>query len=217
MGASKQRTMNYVNLQGGTGKFFTTSKEAKEGYEPHIKKDGNTVFRKYLDEVMGILQSVTLRDGEYGKQICIHLKGLQEYSLQIQFTGAYGVDKFAEDLITQLGSLEKGKEYRFKGYVIEKSDDNPYERRGISIRKVDNGDFVKIERTLSYNKRGESDPAKIPGMEKTVKLGKDVWNTDKKDEFLYAHLVKEVSRLSDSGSPVQNAEPVGNFEDGLPF
>ena len=64
----------YLQLEFSTGKIFEYSKEAKEGYEEYTSTKGKVSYRKYHRGVTGELDSVSIRDTQFGQEISVSLK-----------------------------------------------------------------------------------------------------------------------------------------------
>lgn len=189
---------NYLNLEFGTGKFFIYSKEEKEGYEKHVSSKGNTSYRKYFDEVVGELGSVSVYDGKFGQQISMNIKnGDEVYYAPIDlYDQRSNVSTYGESLIKLLPKLKKGDQVAVRGYNFTPEGEK-YAKIGISI-KVD-GDKVKSNMTNAYYKDGKLVEGDIPAIKwKQDALGKNkpsAASLEAKDEFLIEALKKETDRL----------------------
>ena len=234
---------NYLNLEFGSGKFFDYSKEKKEDYVEHTSSKGNTSYRKYYEEVEGILESVSVYDGSFGQQISMNIKNGEEvYYVPVDLYDQRGnVATYAESLIKILPHLEKGKLTTVRGYNFT-PDGEKYAKIGISI-KVD-GVKIKPEMTNAYYKNGKLVEGDIPAIEWVEKLGKNkpsASSLEKKDDYLLGVLEQQTERLKWEGSqeqsqtnttskpstsvpkasPKEAFEPAGNYDDDdmsdLPF
>lgn len=214
---------NYLQLEFSTGLFFIYSGEEKQGYDKHTSTKGNVSYRKYFkDGVTGVLESVSIFDGKFGKQISMTLKnGNDIYYLPVDISDQKGnVDTYAESLIKLLPKLEKGENLTVRGYNFTPEGDK-YSKIGISISK--DGEKIKTALTNSYYKDGELVKGDIPALVwKENALGKkrpSATSQEAKDDYLLEVLKKETERLKWGGeSTTPKKETVKEEEnDDLPF
>lgn len=218
---------NYLQLEFSTGLFFIYSGEEKQGYEKHTSSKGNISYRKYFkDGVSGVLESVSIYDGKFGKQISMNIKnGDDVYYTPVDITDQKGnVDTYAESLIKLLPKLEKGMSLVVKGYNFIPEGDK-YAKIGISISV--NGEKLKSNITNAYyNKEGVLVNGDIPALVwKENALGKkkpSASSQEAKDDYLLEVLKRETERLKwDGGNTTQEPSPeketVKEEHDDLPF
>jgi hypothetical protein len=214
---------NYLQLEFSTGLFFIYSGEEKQGYDKHTSTKGNVSYRKYFkDGVTGVLESVSIFDGKFGKQISMTLKnGNDIYYLPVDISDQKGsVDTYAESLIKLLPKLEKGENLTVRGYNFTPEGDK-YSKIGISISK--DGEKIKTALTNSYYKDGELVKGDIPALVwKENALGKkrpSAASQEAKDDYLLEVLKRETERLKWGGeSSTPKKETVKEEEhDQLPF
>ena len=158
-------TKNYLQLEFGTGLFFIYSKDEAQGFEKHTSTKGNVSYRKYFkDGVTGVLESVSIYDGKFGKQISMNIKNGEDiYYVPVDIADQKGnVDTYAESLIKFLPQLQKGMNITVRGYNFIPEGDQ-YSKIGISIA-VD-GVKLKSEMTNAYvNKEGTLVEGDIPAL-----------------------------------------------------
>ena len=112
-------TKNYLQLEYTSGSLFEYSKEVKDGYVKHTSSKGNDSYRKYhKDGVTGELESVSIFDGKFGKQISMTIKNGEDiYYVPVDIADQKGnVDTYAESLIKFLPQLNKGDKITVRGY-----------------------------------------------------------------------------------------------------
>lgn len=219
---------NYLQLEFSTGLFFIYSGEEKQGYDKHTSTKGNVSYRKYFkDGVTGVLESVSIFDGRFGKQISMTLKnGNDIYYLPVDISDQKGsVDTYAESLIKLLPNLEKGENLTVRGYNFTPEGEQ-YAKIGISISK--DGEKIKTALTNSYYKGGELVEGDIPALVwKENALGKkkpSASSQEAKDDYLLEVLKRETERLKwESGSSNQQQPKTAKGDkkeeeyDELPF
>ena len=193
-------TKNYLQLEFGSGLFFEYSKEEKQGYDKHVSTAGNVSYRKYYkDGVSGILESVSIYDGKFGKSISMNIKnGDDVYYVPVDIADQKGnVDTYAESLIKFLPQLEKGMNVSVRGYNFTPEGDK-YAKIGISVSV--NGEKLKATMTNAYyNKEGELVSGDIPALVwKKDALGKNkpsAVSQEAKNDYLLTILKEQTDRL----------------------
>ena len=113
------KKMKYLQLDQGKGSFFEYSGSEKEGFEEFKSTKGNISYRKYYHRgVNGVLDSVNLFDGKFGKQIQVAIKAEDDtHMLQIDlYDQKDNVSNFAEELIKFVPLLNKGDSIEFNAY-----------------------------------------------------------------------------------------------------
>ena len=192
--------MKYLQLDQGKGSFFEYSGSEKEGFEKFESNSGNISYRKYYPKgVDGVLESVSLADGKFGKQIQVGVRATDDVHLfQLDvYDQKDNVSTFAEELIKFLPNMNKGAEISFNSYNFIPEGEQ-YSRRGFSI-KVDG---EKLNRALSnsyYKKEdGSLVEGDIPAIKWVKKLDKNkpsLASLEAKNDYLLDVLAKETDRL----------------------
>ncbi len=190
---------NYLQLEFSTGLFFIYSGEEKQGYDKHTSTKGNVSYRKYFKNgVSGVLESASIFDGKFGRQISLTLKdGNEIYYVPVDIADQKGnVDTYAESLIKLLPQLEKGEEITIKGYNFIPENEK-YSKIGISITK--GGEKVKTAMTNAYYKDGKLVEGDIPAIVwKQDALGKNkpsAVSLEAKNDYLLEVLKQQTERL----------------------
>lgn len=189
----------YLNVEFSSGRAFEYSKEEKEGYEKHTSSKGNVSFRKYYKGVTGVLESVSIRDTNFGQQVSLTLNDgdtVQYLPFSIYSPSGNVDNSFMESLITLLPNMNKGTRYTITPYNFTPENEQ-YAKTGVSVKDEVGG---KVEKALSfsYYKDGKLVPGDIPAIEWVKKLGKNrpsAVSLEKKDSFLLEILEREVARL----------------------
>lgn len=155
----------YLQLEFMSGKVFEYSKEPQEGYVEFTSSKGNKSYRKYHQGITGELDSVSIRDTNFGQELSISLKS-EDSQMYLNFALKDQKDfvdsNYAEDLISKLPNLEKGRTYTVNPFRFTPEGEK-YDRTGVSIKQGD----LKIERafTNSYiNKEGVKVEGDIPAV-----------------------------------------------------
>ena len=221
--------MKYLQLDQGKGSFFEYSGSEKEGFEKFESNSGNISYRKYYPKgADGVLESVSLADGKFGKQIQVGVRATDDVHLfQLDvYDQKDNVSNFAEELIKFIPSLEKGDNIDFNAYNFIPEGEQ-FSRRGFSIKK----DGDKVKRALSnafYKKEdGTLVEGDIPAIKWVKKLDKNkpsLASLEEKNDYLLDVIVKETDRLKfvkDSAyvsSPNKAVDVTSQKEeDALPF
>lgn len=194
---------NYLQLEFGTGLFFEYSKEEKQGYDKHVSTKGNTSYRKYYKEgISGILESVSIYDGSFGKQISMNIKnGDDVYYVPVDIADQRGnVDTYAESLIKVLPKINKGDNITVRAYNFI-PEGGKYSQIGVSVSV--NGEKLK-GLTNAYYKDGVLVDGDIPAITwKEDALGKkkpSAASMEAKDDYLLNVLKEQTERLKWEGS-----------------
>jgi hypothetical protein len=155
----------YLQLEFMTGKVFEYSKEPQEGYVAFTSKTGKVSYRKYHQGITGELDSVSIRDTNFGQELSVTLK-TEDAAMYLNFALKDQKDfvdsSYAEDLISKLPNMEKGRTYTINPYRFTPEGDK-YDKTGVSIKQGD----LKIEKafTNSYiNKEGVKVEGDIPAV-----------------------------------------------------
>lgn len=155
----------YLQLEFMSGKVFEYSKEPQEGYVEFTSTKGNKSYRKYHQGITGELDSVSIRDTNFGQELSISLKSAdsQMYlNFALKDQKDFVDSNYAEDLISKLPNLEKGRTYTVNPFRFTPEGEK-YDRTGVSVKQGD----LKIERafTNSYiNKEGVKVDGDIPAV-----------------------------------------------------
>lgn len=193
-------TKNFLQLEFGSGLLFDYSKDEKEGYDKHVSTKGNTSYRKYYkDGVTGVLESVSIYESKFGKDISMNIKNGEDiYYVPVSIADQKGnVDTYAESLTKFLPQLEKGMNITFKAYNFIPEGDK-YSKIGVSL-SVD-GEKLKSTMTNSYiNKEGVKVDGDIPALVwKKDALGKNkptAVSQEAKNDYLLEVIKVQTDRL----------------------
>lgn len=192
----------YLQLEFGSGKFFTYSKQEKEGYVKHTSTNGKVSYRKYFDLVKGILEGVNIYKAKMGKQTVEMISFIFTYNgttiyapIQL-YAQNQSIGTYAEEAIKYLKNLRKGEFYEMRPYNFT-PEDRDRAIIGISF-KDESGQ--KIERALSnaYYKDGKLVKGDVPAVEVIEKRGKrmaDPTSLLEKTDYLFDHLTEQLERL----------------------
>jgi len=191
---------NYLQLDKTQGSFYVYSKEEKDGYKKHESTTGKVSYRKYFDKgVTGKLDSVTIYESDYGKQISMSIvNDNEQYYAPVEIFDQRGnVNLYAESLIKFLPLLEKQQSIVLYPYRFI-PEGSTYSKAGVSI--TINGEKQKSAVTNSYyTKEGELVAGDIPAVKWVEKLGKkspSAASLEAKDDYLLAMLETAVERLT---------------------
>jgi hypothetical protein len=155
----------YLQLEFMSGKVFEYSKEPQEGYVAFTSKTGKVSYRKYHQGFTGELDSVSIRDTNFGQEVSVTLKDESTafyFNIALKDQKDFVDSSYAEDLISKLPNLEKGRTYTINPYRFM-PEGNKYDKTGVSIKQGD----LKIEKafTNSYiDKEGVKVEGDIPAV-----------------------------------------------------
>ncbi len=190
----------YLQLEFTSGKIFEYSKEPKEGYVEFTSTKGNKSYRKYHQGITGELDSVSIRDTQFGQEISVSLKqeNAQVYlTFSLMDQKGFVDSNYCEDLINKLPKLEKGSTYTVNPYRFV-PEGKTYDQTGVSIKQGD----LKIEKafTNSYTtKEGEVVVGDIPAIVwKKDAMGKNKPSAASKEarsDFFLEKLAEQTERL----------------------
>lgn len=190
---------NYLQLEFGSGQFFDYSKDEKEGHEKHTSTNGNISYRKYYKEgVSGILESVSIYDGKFGKQISLNIKdGDNVYYAPVDILDQKSnVDTYAESLTKVLHKLSKGDNINLKAWNFVPEGDK-YSKIGITVTV--GGEKLKGLTNAYYDKEGNLVPGDIPAIVwKKDALGKNkptAVSLEAKNDYLLEVIKTQTDRL----------------------
>lgn len=209
----------YLQLDYKSGNLFEYSSTLKEEFEQHTSKTGKTSFRKYHKYgYEGVLNSVSVRDSDFGKQISIAFdEGVYiNFSLSDQ---KGNVDQFAEAVIKVLPSLSKGDLVKVAPYNFIPEGEK-YSKTGVSFTV--NGEKVKGLTNSYYNQTGDLIAGDVPAVIwKKNALGVNkpsAASLEEKNDFLSEVLVREAKRLAwKSGGSTAPKDPPPPPSDDIPF
>jgi len=229
----------YLQLEFTSGKIFEYSKEPKEGYVEFTSSKGNKSYRKYHQGITGELDSVSIRDTQFGQEISVSLK---QENAQVYLTFSLMDQKgfvdgnYCEDLISKLPKLERGATYTVNPFRFT-PEGSTYDKTGVSIKQGD----LKIEKvfTNSYTtKEGVVVVGDIPAIvwkkDATGKNKPSAGSKEVRSDFFLEKLAEQTERLKwvrseatsygsqPNTAAVQSARPaeitpVEVDQDSLPF
>lgn len=202
----------YLQLEFGSGKFYSYSKEEKNGYEKHTSSKGNVSYRKYYDRIEGRLDGVAVVKTKFGEVLdfrFVNNDALIHCPYQLYDQKGH-ISTFGEASIKYLPELKKGEKYTMTPYNFLPEGEK-YSKVGVSF-KDENG--VKITPSLrnSYYKNGELIDGDIPAVKWVEKRGKnmpDLVSLEEKTDYLYNVIQKNLEKLK-SGDVSRNVSIPGN-------
>jgi hypothetical protein len=203
----------YLQLEFGSGKFYSYSKEEMEGYSKHTSSKGNVSYRRYYDRVEGELDSVSVVKTKFGEVLdftFIYEDTIIHCPYQLYDQRGH-ISLFGEAAIKYLSNLEIGKYYVMTPYNFKPEDSN-YSKIGISFKL--HGERVEQALTNSYYKDGKLVKGDIPAIEWVEKRGKnmpDMASLEKKTDFLYDIIQKNIDRLKSTSTYESRISIPGKF------
>ncbi len=88
MGLEQRTGGNFITILGG--KFCQRVPEGTEGAITRVNKIGNTVNEKFYDSFTGKLESIQVKDGNYGKTWNFGFRDNEElYTLQLSYSNSF--------------------------------------------------------------------------------------------------------------------------------
>lgn len=130
----------FFNVLGSTGKFHQKVEEGTPGSQlrKYETSDGKTGEKWELiaSEISGIIDNVSIYDGDYGKNIIVALKleeGETETDQVLLSLGASSA--FGEQFLEKLPNLDLAKEVTFSPYSFEGDDGKA--KKGLTLKHAD--------------------------------------------------------------------------------
>lgn len=209
---------HYLDLDFSTATFYEYSKTEKEGFESHTDSNDRVSFRKFYNKgVYGLLQSISIRDTNYGKKLSVRLlDGDNLFLMTFPLYSANGQidNRFAEPLICTFPNMSLEQAYRLFPYRIEKTfegNTKPNTFYGVSVKLADLDKHEVSDAVLPKYKKAKKDEvvtdAHIPKVEFKEQLGS--WKPTPasigiKDEFLIKVLEGALEKLGYKDNNSQN-------------
>jgi len=206
----------YVQVDYSTGAVYQYSKDQQENYEKHTNSKGVDSWRKiYNKGLYGKLESVSLRDSNFGKEISVAVKDKNGDNVFLNmplFDAKKNLASYAESFITVLPNLKVGQEYRFYPYNI-KEEGQKYSKVGVSVvpanikeEAVDKDNAPK-KLTYTYTKDGVEVKGDIPATQwEEDYTGARTMNATAKNKYLYDVLLANVSESKQQEQPAPKVE-----------
>lgn len=213
----------YTQLDAMKGHLFEYSGTPKEGFEKHTSKTGKESYRKYYPYgVEGTLNSVSVRDSNFGKELSIAL----EEGVYINFglnDQKGNIDQYAEAMIKVLGQMKKGDKVQIAPYKFL-PEGQKYDKTGITVKVNDE----KVQGlTNAYYKDGKLVEGDVPAViwkDDKLTPGKkkpDLASVAAKNDYLIDVLMEQAERLKWVGSaptaPQQQSSQEDDHLSDLPF
>ena len=187
MGFHNREAGKFVTIFGG--KFSEKADANTPGAVARTNKLGKIVHEIYHDSFTGKLQSIKVKDGEYGKQWVFGFKDSKDtYLLQLPYSNSY-----AKNILKMLPNADISKEMRLTPQVKLVDGQN---RSSLFINQG--------EASLKHAYTREN-PNGMPPMEELTVKGSKVWDDTKQMEFLEKMVMEDiVPRLEWSDSILEN-------------
>jgi hypothetical protein len=202
----------YLQLEFGSGKFYSYSKEEKEGYAKHTSSKGNVSYRKYYDRVEGHLDGVAVVQTKFGEVLDFRFvyHDTQIHCPYQLYDQKGHISTFGEAAIKFLPELKKGEYYIMTPYNFT-PEDSKYAKVGVSF-KNESGTKIIPSLTNSYYKNGELVEGNIPAVKWVEKRGKnmpDIASLEEKTDYLYNVIQDNLEKLASSYTPTKVSIPGG--------
>lgn len=166
MGLEQRAEGNYITILGG--KFCQRVPEGTEGAVERTNKLGNVVHEKFYDSFTGKLESIKIKDGEYGKTWNFGFRdGGELYILQLSYSNS-----FSTAFLKILPNINLSKEMKVSPSVKEVDGKN---RSSLFVNQ--DGNVLKHAYTME-------NPNGMPDMEQITVKGELVWDDTKRMVFL---------------------------------
>ena len=158
---------NYITILGG--KFCQRVQEGTEGAITRVNKINNTVHEKFYDSFTGKLESIQVKDGNYGKTWNFGFRDQEElYILQLSYSNS-----FSTAFLKILPNIDLTQEMKVSPSMKEVDGKNKS-----SLFVNQNGVALKHAYT-------RDNPNGMPDMEQVTVKGELVWDDTKRMEFLH--------------------------------
>lgn len=166
MGLEQRAEGRYITILGG--KLCQRVPEGTEGAITRVNKIGNTVHEKFYDRFTGKLESIKIKDGEYGKTWNFGFRDKEDlYILQLSYSNS-----FATALLKILPNIDLTQEIKVSPSTKEVDGKN---RSLLFVNQ--NGQALKHAYTME-------NPNGMPNMEQITVKGELVWDDTKRMIFL---------------------------------
>jgi len=167
MGLEQRTGGNFITILGG--KFCQRVPEGTEGAITRVNKIGNTVNEKFYDSFTGKLESIQVKDGNYGKTWNFGFRDNEElYTLQLSYSNS-----FSTAFLKMLPNIDLSQEMKVSPSMKEVDGKNKS-----SLFVNQNGVALKHAYT-------RDNPNGMPDMEQVTVKGELVWDDTKRMEFLH--------------------------------
>jgi len=203
---------------------------------PQTNEPGE-VYEYQRQEFDGITEALYIEESEYGNTLCFGLQG-DDYVNVLKFKlfkAAGGLTNDIVKIARVIQNIDFNKELTVS---IWENFKKPYEKKdgtkGIPVYlmfKQDDGSGAKWPKSVASSFEYDEDNScyvGIPQVEKKVSMGKDVYDSTERDEFLYDIIEKAIeankdlldSRKDDRPNTAAEAaagKPSDDIEEDLPF
>jgi len=189
--------------------------------------DGNyvkTVIERHYGGIAGLLQSIKMKDGDYGTTMEIRLATPNNlYNLSVKIDSSYG-----RSIMFRLNNINPELEVTLKPYNFDdkeklNSKGKPKRVIGVSVYQKDRG-FEGDKVPMFWTK---DEPGELPAWEKKMVAGKEKWDSDAQLDFLYKFTEKwakdnletltfEQPKMDASQMPLEQAHAKKTAEANLP-
>jgi hypothetical protein len=208
------RTFLKVNSKGY---LFQSSQTPREGYEEVVnEKTGDKYYHKTYSGIEAVLDGVRIREARFSTGAVRFIELLvsdndEKYQISfplLRYNG--GLSDLAINFAAIAANLQIGKRYIISPKKkTETGKDGKQYVKHQQLFFID-PDLPEGKNMVKWAIDMRKEAGVVPPLEKVTKAGKETWNSDKRDEFLYDKLVKAIVGLggsSDAESSNDTATP----------
>lgn len=181
MGLENRVAKTYLGIV--EGKISKRVTETTPGAIERTTSEGKKVHELRWDCISGFLESMTVRDGKYGREWLLEIGCAGElFQMQLSYSGGY-----SKGILMGMPNIDFGREIRFTPWQKEvMGDDGKMQKRtalylsqpnGITFVNNETGDQIKWYYT-------KEDPKGLPDMVKMTVKNKEVWDDTERMKFL---------------------------------
>jgi len=186
----------YLSIQGG--KIARRVSEATQhSRERQIESSGKVVHEELYDSLEGFMTGLTTRDGQFGKELHIHIGDDLKYVVQLKLSSSP-----ASSFLKALPNVDLSKRVK----IIPKQEEIKDGVKRTNIILVQDNGGIKHAFT-------KDNPNGLPPMKKVKVKGKETWDDSDQLEFFEKLIADIHAKLQATGTLTIGAEA----DDDQPF
>jgi hypothetical protein len=185
----------YLSIQGG--KIARRVTEATQFSKERQLESGKLIHEELYDSLEGFMTSLTTRDGQFGKELHIHIGDDLKYVVQLKLSSSP-----ASSFLKALPNVDLSKRVK----LIPKSEEVKEGVKRTNIILVQENAGIKHAFT-------KDNPNGLPPMKKVKVKGKETWDDSDQLEFFERLIADTHAKLQATGTLTIGAEA----DDDTPF
>jgi hypothetical protein len=185
----------YLSIQGG--KIARRVTEATQYSKERQLESGKIIHEELYDSLEGLMTGLTTRDGQFGKELHIHIGDDLKYVVQLKLSSSP-----ASSFLKALPNVDLSKRVK----LIPKSEEVKEGVKRTNIILVQDNGGIKHAFT-------KDNPNGLPPMKKVKVKGKETWDDSDQLEFFEKLIAETHAKLQATGTLTIGAEA----DDDTPF